>query len=151
MFVMTATVISIDSRGLLVRDASNGQEVFVNFNNPGAFSPGDMIRISFNGIMTQSIPPQISASSIVRINPLPQPQPSPQPSFNEIRRALIVQVRRNMLVVRDPSNNNRITNVNYSYAYHFCVGQRVNIAFDTVLLGESNQLTINATEVVPVC
>lgn len=146
---MTATVISIDPRGLLVRDSATGQEVFVNFGNPSAFSPGDVIRISFSGMMTQSIPPQISAASITRVTAIPPSQPTP--SYSEIRRAVVLQVRNNALIIRDPGRNNQQATVNYSFAYHFCVGQRVNIRYETVFLGNQGQLTINATDVIPTC
>lgn len=144
---MNATVISIDPRGLLVRDSATGQEVFVNFNNPNAFSPGDLIRISYNGMMTRSIPPQISATSIRRVTATPPPQTTP----SEIRRAVVLQVRNNSLIIRDPGRNNQQATVNYQFAYHFCVGQRVNIQYETVFLGNQGQLTINATDISPVC
>lgn len=149
---MTATVISVNSRGLLVRDSATGQEVFVNFNNPAAFSPGNVIRISYNGIMTHSIPPQISANSITRLTQATPSRPTPTPpSFSEIRRAVILQVRNNALIIRDPGRNNQQATVNYPYAHHFCVGQRVNIQYETVLLGNQGQLIINATDVIPTC
>lgn len=140
---MDAIVISIDPRGLLVRDSATGNEVFVNFGNPRLFSPGDAIRITFNGIMTNSLPPQISASSIARI-----PQAQPAPTFSEIRRARILQVRRGILLVRDPSSSRQVI-VEYPYAHHFCAGQLVNVQFETVFL--DNQLRVIATDVIPIC
>lgn len=142
---MTATVIRIDARGLLVRDMETGEEFFVNFSNASSFNPGDLVRITYTGTMTPSIPPQISATSVVLLNSTAQPQPT----YSEIRRAAILQVRRGVLLIRDPSRNNRQVTVNYPYAHHFCVGQRVNIQYETVFL--NGGLTINATEVSPAC
>lgn len=149
---MIATVISTDSRGLLVIDSATGNEVFVNFNNAGAFRPGDIVRILYTGTMTLSIPPQITATSVTRWNTTPSrptPMPPQQTNFSEIRRATVLQVRRDFLLVRDPANNNRQVGVNYSYAHHFCVGQRVNIRYETAFI--DSRLTVNATDVFPVC
>lgn len=143
--VMIATVLRTDARGLLVMDMETGEEVFVNFGNASSFSPGDLVRITYTGTMTPSIPPQISATSVVLLNSIAQPQPT----YSEIRRATILQVGRGVLIVRDPGHNNRRVTVNYPYAHHFCVGQRVNIQFETAFL--NGGLTVNATEVSPTC
>lgn len=145
--IMIATVLRVEGRGLLVRDSATGQEVFVNFGNPRAFRAGDVVRITYTGQMTPSIPPQIIATSVVRVNQ-PQPQPQPQPSQTEIRRALIQRISNNVLYVRNPSNGQQVI-VNYPYAHHFCVGQRVNIRFDSIIL--SNPQQVNATDVRPIC
>ena len=67
--IMTATVIRVDSGGLLVRDMSTGQQVYVHTNMARQFRVGDVVRIRYNGIMTRSIPPQISAQSMTRVRP----------------------------------------------------------------------------------
>lgn len=69
--IMTATVIRVDAGGLLVRDMANGQEVYVHTHMAGRFRVGDVVRIRFNGIMTASIPPQIAAQSITRVQQPP--------------------------------------------------------------------------------
>ena len=66
--IMTATVLSIQRGSMLVFDFFNRQQVQVNTNNTFRFCPGDLVRIRYNGAMTMSIPPQISAISIVRIS-----------------------------------------------------------------------------------
>ena len=66
--IMTATVLSTQRDNLLVFDFSNRQQVQVNTNGTFRFCPGDLVRIRYNGAMTMSIPPQISATSIVRIS-----------------------------------------------------------------------------------
>ena len=66
--VMIATVLSMQRGNLLVFDFSNRQQVQVNTNDAFRFCPGDLVRIRYNGAMTMSIPPQISAISIVRIS-----------------------------------------------------------------------------------
>ena len=67
--IMMATVLSTQRGNLLVFDFSNRQQVQVNTNIAFRFYPGDLVRIRYNGAMTMSIPPQISATSIVRISP----------------------------------------------------------------------------------
>ena len=66
MVTMLATVVqSWNTSQVLVTDNANGQQVLVNTNyNPGNLTAGDQVRIVFNGVMTASLPPQISAQSI---------------------------------------------------------------------------------------
>ena len=65
MVTMLATVVRAWGSQVLVTDNSNGQEVLVNTNNStDNLSAGDQVRIVYDGIMTASIPPQISAQSI---------------------------------------------------------------------------------------
>ncbi len=65
MVTMLATVVRAWGSQVLVTDNSNGQEVLVNTNNStGNLSAGDQVRIVYDGVMTASIPPQISAQSI---------------------------------------------------------------------------------------
>ena len=65
MVTMTATVVQAWGSQVLVNDNANGQEVLVNTNNStGNLAAGDQVRIVYNGVMTASIPPQISADSI---------------------------------------------------------------------------------------
>ena len=67
--VMIATVLSVQRSNLLVFDVSNRQQVQVNTNDAFRFRPGDLVRIRYNGAMTMSIPPQISAIRIMKISP----------------------------------------------------------------------------------
>ena len=69
IMIMVATVLSVQRGNMLVFDFSNRQQAQVNTNNTFRFCPGDLVRIRYNGAMTMSIPPQISAISIVRISP----------------------------------------------------------------------------------
>lgn len=65
MVTMIATVVQAWGTQVLVTDSANGQEVLVNTNNStGNLMAGEQVRIVFNGVMTASIPPQISAQSI---------------------------------------------------------------------------------------
>ena len=66
--VMIATVLSVRRDNLLVFDFANRRQVQVNTNDAFRFRPGDLVRIRYNGAMTMSIPPQISATSIIRIS-----------------------------------------------------------------------------------
>ena len=67
--IMNATVREVHEGRLLVTDRSSGQEVIVHTANPCRFYPGDEVRIRYSGIMTMSLPPQISAIWISRIRP----------------------------------------------------------------------------------
>ena len=65
MVTMLATVVRAWGSQVLVTDNANGQEVLVNTQNSTSnLNAGDQVRIVFDGIMTASIPPQISAQSI---------------------------------------------------------------------------------------
>lgn len=65
MVTMLGTVLQAWGTQVLIQDNSNGQEVLVNTNySTRNLSAGDQVRIQFNGVMTASIPPQISAISI---------------------------------------------------------------------------------------
>ena len=65
MVTMIATVVQAWGTQVLVTDNANGQQVLVNTNhNTSNLNPGDQVRIVFNGVMTASLPPQISAQSI---------------------------------------------------------------------------------------
>ena len=65
MVTMIATVVQAWGTQVLVTDNANGQQVLVNTNyNTGNLTAGDQVRIVFNGVMTASLPPQISAQSI---------------------------------------------------------------------------------------
>ena len=58
MITMLGTVLQAWGSQVLIRDNSNGEQVLVNLY------AGDQVRIEFDGAMTASIPPQISAMSI---------------------------------------------------------------------------------------
>ena len=65
MVTMLATVVRAWGTQVLVTDNANGQQVLVNTNySTGNLAAGDQVRIVYNGVMTASIPPQISAQSI---------------------------------------------------------------------------------------
>ncbi len=65
MITMIATVVQAWGTQVLVTDNANGQQVLVNTNySTGNLAAGDQVRIVYNGVMTASIPPQISAQSI---------------------------------------------------------------------------------------
>lgn len=65
MVTMQGTVLQAWGTQVLIRDNSNGQEVLVNTSySTRNLSAGDQVRIQYDGAMTASIPPQISAISI---------------------------------------------------------------------------------------
>lgn len=65
---MFATVLSVQRGSLMVLDLSTRQRVQVNTRDAFRFRRGDIVRIRYSGAMTMSIPPQISATSIVRVS-----------------------------------------------------------------------------------
>ena len=66
MVTMLATVVQPwNTTQVLVTDNSSGQEVLVNTEYSTAnLAAGNQVRIVYNGVMTASLPPQISAQSI---------------------------------------------------------------------------------------
>lgn len=61
---MQATVLEVHRDHLLVLDHSTMQKVRVNTPNACQFRMGDLVCIRYSGLMTMSLPPQISASRI---------------------------------------------------------------------------------------
>ena len=65
MVTMIAPVVRAWGSQVLVTDNANGQEVLVNTNHSTSnLMTGEQVRIVYDGIMTASLPPQISAQSI---------------------------------------------------------------------------------------
>lgn len=64
---MQAIVIRIQTGNLLVFDESMSQTVIVHTTGACRFSVGDCVCIRYSGVMTASIPPQITATSISKI------------------------------------------------------------------------------------
>jgi|GEM_PF-2492907 len=141
---LIAIVMRSDLGSLLVRDLNTGDEILVLTHEARKFSPGDRVAVTYSGMMTHSIPPQITALSIRRLN---TPPIQPPESVSEMR-GTIVQQQANLLVIRD-MNSNRLTRVVYRYAHHFCVRQRVLVQYDTIKIGNPPEVT--ATEVFPLC
>ena len=151
--IMNAAVIQVRPENLLVRDLSNNQEVMVHFRNSNRFSAGDHVRITYDGKMTLSIPPQITASSIQLNRPSnpprpPRPPQPPQPPIPAETRAAVTQIGRDFLLVRGLQDN-RLMRVNYVHAHHFCVGQRVIVKHDTIIM--NNPPEVNAIDITPLC
>ncbi|MDD3346986.1 hypothetical protein [Oscillibacter sp.] len=65
---MCATVREVCPCHLLVCDHSTDQEVLVHTPEACCFSCGECVCIHFSGAMTMSIPPQITATCIHRVN-----------------------------------------------------------------------------------
>lgn len=65
--IMIATIREVWTSRLLVRDHATGQEVMVNTDCTKCLSTGDRVGIWYNGVMTKSLPPQISAIRIRRL------------------------------------------------------------------------------------
>lgn len=64
--IMCAEVTGVEDGRLMVTDSSSQQEVAVNTRCLD-FNKGERVKICYNGIMTMSLPPQISAYSIIRM------------------------------------------------------------------------------------
>ena len=65
---MEARVLEVNNGSLLVCDCNTSQRVLVFTTQACCFCVGDRICIEFNGVMTRSIPPQITAICICRVN-----------------------------------------------------------------------------------
>lgn len=66
--IMCATVLEVNNDNLLVHDNVTEQEVVVNTSCACRFSVDDRVKIIYNGIMTNSLPPQISSRKIYKVN-----------------------------------------------------------------------------------
>lgn len=62
--IMQAAVIEVQRGRLLVLDLETRQRVIVHTPNAHRFRPGNLVRIRYNGMMTNSLPPQITAQGI---------------------------------------------------------------------------------------
>lgn len=142
-----AIVIRTDPRGLLVRSLETGEEIMVLLNDPSGFSPGDYIRITFNGQMTHSIPPQITATAIQSFGSPPLPIRPPEPNAGEAR-VMIVQKRQDSLLVLDMGNLRQLV-VRTPYVNHFCIGQQIIVRYDTIIMSTPPEVT--ATGIASVC
>lgn len=67
MTTMNACVVRVCCCDLLVCDLCTSQEVLVHTSDACRFRVGEQVCIEYNGVMTASIPPQISADSIRRL------------------------------------------------------------------------------------
>ncbi len=67
MMTICAVILEISDRRLLVRDSKTDQEIAVNIRCNCNFRVGDRVIIVYNGAMTRSIPPQISAIRIRKV------------------------------------------------------------------------------------
>jgi hypothetical protein len=148
---MTGTVLSIEPRTLTVRNEETGEAVVVNFNNPRRFNVGDRVRITYNGIMTASEPPQITASNIQVIQAPVFPRPPSPPVFTPIPREIRAQIIRrenNFLIVRNTANN-QILRADTRNARFFCPGRFVTITFNHITPGLPPRMDV--IEVLPIC
>lgn len=66
--LMFATVLQVYGCELLVRDLTTSQEIIVHTMLASCFAVGENVSISYNGAMTLSIPPQITAIDLHRIS-----------------------------------------------------------------------------------
>lgn len=65
---MNARVLRAGCRQLLVCDLCGSQEVLVHTDNACCFQPGQCVCVAYNGVMTRSIPPQITADCVMPLN-----------------------------------------------------------------------------------
>ena len=68
MAIMFAIVRQVWPASLLVFDLKTGTDVVVHTRDAARFDRGDKIKIIFNGVMANSLPPQITALRIRRIS-----------------------------------------------------------------------------------
>jgi len=164
---MNAVILDISPQTLTVRNLANNETVIVNFRNTRRFTIGDRIRITYSGIATMSIPPQITASNIQLISsapitppnrpnrPTPPFQPFPPfpinpPIFPQQReiRAFVLSRENNFLIVRNNANG-QILRVDTRDARFFCPGRAAIIRHNGIMPGLPPRVI--ATEVLPIC
>ena len=140
---MNAIITDITPGVLTVRNLANNETVVVFYSNTRRFTIGDRIRITFSGIATMSIPPQITASHIQ----ITQSAPIVPPVQRNIR-AVVVRRENNFLIVRNNANG-QLLRVNTRYARFFCPGRQVTIRHSGISPGIPPR--VNAIEILPVC
>lgn len=64
---MYAIIVGTERDRLIVFDFDTRQRVIVNTPIARQFRTGNIVRIQYNGVMTASIPPQISAFNITKV------------------------------------------------------------------------------------
>ena len=64
---MTATILEVNCCDLLVCEKCTCQQVLVHTEDACCFRCGECVCIHYNGIMTNSLPPQITADCIHRL------------------------------------------------------------------------------------
>ena len=65
---MKATVLSVQNCQMTVCDQRTSQEVVVHSPCACHFRAGEQVCITYSGVMTMSLPPQITADCITRIS-----------------------------------------------------------------------------------
>lgn len=172
---MTATILDITpGRSLLVVDEATGQQVVVNTRNTNRFSINDRIRITYNGVMTRSMPPQITANNIQILNPprpparppvrppvapvppigvIPRPPVSPVPPIGILpapreMRARVVRREPGFLIVQNNANG-QVLRADTPNARFFCPGAQVIIRNNGIVPGLPPRVI--ATDIVPNC
>lgn len=64
MYTIHARVMQVHQCAMLVCDLHRQQTVLVHWPQACCFSPGEQVCISYNGMMTRSEPPQITADNV---------------------------------------------------------------------------------------
>lgn len=67
--ILFGTVERVRRDQLVVRDRRTRRSVIVFTRQTRCFEPGDVVSVLFNGVITQSIPPQITAIAVRRLSP----------------------------------------------------------------------------------
>lgn len=65
---MNARVLRSCCGELLVCDLCGSQEVLVHTGSACCFQPGQCVSVTYNGVMTRSVPPQITADCVKPLN-----------------------------------------------------------------------------------
>lgn len=84
--IMQAIVIDVQWNRLLVQDLETRQRVIVHTPDARWFIAGDLVLIWYDGVMTKSIPPQITALRIATLPPETVPPARPPVFFPPIIR-----------------------------------------------------------------
>ncbi|MDR1753747.1 MAG: hypothetical protein LBR74_02430, partial [Eubacterium sp.] len=139
---MTATILNVNSNSLLVRDSSNNQEVLVFYTSEN-LRPDDKVKITYNGLMTRSFPPQITADYIQRIG-------SPVPVTSQMW-GIVLQVFKDYFTVWDYTEN-RVVQVDFPGANRrgLRTGLPVTITYDSISFDDPPFVTaVNVTPTQP--
>jgi len=155
---MTAVVINTNQQGMLVRNEANNENVRVIYRNSRRFGPGDRVRITYSGVITLSIPPQITATNVQLLGTAPRPPfVAMPPLFNPPRpplfipremRVTVLRTEQGFLIVRNNANN-QILRVDTPDARFFCPGRQAVVRFNTIIPGLPPR--VDLVEIMPLC
>lgn len=67
--ILIGTVERVGPGRFVLRERRNGRRVVVFTRQTRCIFPGDLVSVLYNGVMTRSFPPQVTAIAVRRLSP----------------------------------------------------------------------------------